>query len=74
MRPLYGSGCSYGYLRAIRSAVTVRGISPKDYSLAAGAMMEVLDKSITLEAADILEGDSTTASKCDFVISGGENS
>ncbi len=51
-----------------------RRITPKDYSLAASAMMEVLDKSITLEAADILEGDSTTASKCDFVISGGENS
>ncbi len=56
------------------SGGTSRRISPKDYSLAASAMMEVLDKSITLEAADILEGDTTTASQVDYVISGGENS
>ncbi len=51
-----------------------RRMTPKDYSLAAGAMMEVLDKNQTMEAADILEGDSTTAVKTDYIISGGENS
>ncbi len=51
-----------------------RRISPKDYSLAAGAMMEVLDKNQTMEAADVLEGDSTNATQVDYIISGGENS
>lgn len=56
------------------SGGTSRRITPKDYSLAASAMMEVLDRIKTLEAGDILEGDTTTASKVDFVISGVENS
>ncbi len=55
------------------SGGTSRRISPKDYSLAAGAMMEV-DKPVTMEAADILEGSGGTAEKIDFVISGIENS
>lgn len=56
------------------SGGTSRRISPKDYSLAAGAMMEVLLKPINLEAADILEGSGGTGSLVDFVISGIENS
>ncbi len=55
------------------SGGTSRRISPKDYSLAAGAMMEV-DKPVTLEAADILEGSGGTVEKVDFTISGIENS
>ena len=55
------------------SGGTSRRISPKDYSLAAGAMTEI-DKPITMEAADILEGSGGTASKVDFVISGIQNS
>lgn len=51
-----------------------RRISPKDYSLAVGALMEVLDKPVTLEAADILEGSGGTASLVDYVISGIQNS
>lgn len=52
------------------SGGTSKRISPKDYSLAAGAMMEVLDKPINLEAADILEGSGGTASLVDYNISG----
>jgi len=55
------------------SGGTSRRISPKDYSLAAGAMMEI-DKAVTLEAADILEGSGGTASLVDFTISGIQNS
>ena len=56
------------------SGGTSRLISPKNYSLAANAKMEVLEKSQTLEAGDVIEGSSTTAAKTDYVISGGENS
>lgn len=56
------------------SGGTSRRISPKDYSLAAGAMMEVLEKPQNLEAADILEGSGGTASKVDYTISGVANS
>lgn len=49
-------------------------IIPVDTSLAAGAKMECLDKPLNLEAADILEGDTTTASKVNFIITGIENS
>ena len=55
------------------SGGTSRRIIPKDYSLAASAELIVRDK-INLEAADILEGDATDASKVDFTISGVENS
>jgi len=56
------------------SGGTSRQITPVDKSLAASAKTEVLEKDLTLEAADILEGDTTTASKVDFVISGIQNS
>lgn len=55
------------------SGGTSRRIIPKDTSLAASNML-VMDDEITLEAADILEGDTTTASKVDYVITGVENS
>ena len=55
------------------SGGTSRRIIPKDYSLIAAALF-IMDDAITLEAADILEGDTTTASKVDFVVSGMENS
>ena len=56
------------------SGGTSRLVSPKNYSLAANAWAEVLTKAITMEAADKLEGSTTTGSKVDFVISGVENS
>ncbi len=47
----------------------------KGVSLAASASTEVLPVSdITLEAADIIEGDTTNASKVDYILSGIENS
>ena len=55
------------------SSGTSRRIIPKDYSLIAAALF-VMDDAITLQAADIIEGDTTTAVKVDFVISGVENS
>lgn len=48
-----------------------RNIIPVDTQLAAGYLL-VVDDEKTLEASDILEGDTTTASKVDFVISGME--
>ena len=56
------------------SGGTSRRIIPKDTSLAASGKMQALDAPLTLEAADIIEGDTTTATKVDFVISGIENS
>uniref|UniRef100_A0A6H2A1Q0 Uncharacterized protein n=1 Tax=viral metagenome TaxID=1070528 RepID=A0A6H2A1Q0_9ZZZZ len=55
------------------SGGTSRRIIPKNTSLPAGALL-VMDNEVTLEAADIIEGDSTTTSVTDFVISGVENS
>ena len=55
------------------SGGTSRRITPKDYTLAVDALF-IMDDVITLEAADIIEGDTTTGSKVDFVISGVENS
>lgn len=51
---------------------TSRRITPKDLSLAAGTMHEI-DRVITLEAADIVEGDASVANVVDYVISGVEN-
>ncbi len=55
------------------SGGTSRRIIPEDYSLAAKALL-VMDDVLTLEVADVIEGDRTTALKCDYVISGAENS
>ncbi len=54
------------------SGGTSRRITPKDYSLAVGALM-VMEDELTLEAADIIEGDAAAATVIDFVISGVEN-
>lgn len=53
------------------SGGTSRRIIPKDTALPAGNSL-VVDDLVTLEASDILEGDATTASKVDYVISGVE--
>ena len=53
------------------SGGTSRRLIPKDTSLPASNSL-IMDDLVTLEAADILEGDTTTASKVDFVISGVE--
>ena len=55
------------------SGGTSRRLIPKDTSLPASNSL-IMDDLVTLEAADILEGDTTTASKVDFVISGVEES
>ena len=55
------------------SGGTSRRLIPKDTALAASNSL-VMSDIVTLGAADILEGDTTTASKVDFVISGVENS
>ncbi len=52
----------------VKSA-TSRRIIPEDTQLLAGYLL-VVDDEFTLEAADLIEGDTTTASKVDFVISG----
>lgn len=56
----------------VNTAGTSRRITPKDLSLIAGAQF-ILDHVITLEAADLIEGDASVASVVDFVISGAEN-
>jgi hypothetical protein len=56
----------------INTAGTSRRVSPKDLSLPAGAMFE-LDRVITLEAADLIEGDASSAAVVDYAISGAEN-
>ncbi len=56
------------------SGGTSRRIIPKDSSLAASGKMQALDAALTLEAGDIIEGDTTTANQVDFVLSGVENS
>lgn len=55
------------------SGITARRITPKDYSLAAGALL-IMGDEVTLEAADKIQGSGGTASKVDFVLSGVENS
>lgn len=54
------------------SGGTSRRIIPKDLSLAIGANF-VHDIKVTLEAADIIEGDASAADVVDYVLSGGEN-
>lgn len=56
-----------------KSGGTSRRIIPKDTSLPAGNSL-VMDDLITLEAAGIIEGDSTTGSKTDYVLNGVEES
>lgn len=54
-----------------KSGGTSRRIFAVDYSLAAGACVNH-EITITMGAADVLEGDADTASKVDYVISGME--
>jgi hypothetical protein len=56
----------------VNASGTSRRIIPKDLSLPAGATLE-FDRVITLEAADIIEGDASAATVVDYVISGAEN-
>lgn len=57
-----------------KSGGTSRRIIPKDYSLAAGAMLDALDavQNISLSAGDAVEGDCSAATTVDYVLSGGE--
>ncbi len=55
------------------SGGTSRRIIVQDVPIAAKGML-IMNTEITLEAADILEGDAQTASKVDYVVSGVENS
>ena len=48
---------------------TSRGIIPKDTTLKAGESLEV-DLPVTLEAADLIEGDASSANLVDYTISG----
>jgi len=59
-------------LYVLKVAGTARRIIPKNMSLGIGYLLEY-DQEITLEAGDKIQGDSTTAIKTDFVISGVEN-
>jgi hypothetical protein len=54
-----------------RSGSTSRRICPKDLQLAAG-YMAVDDEEHALAAGDLIEGDTTTASKVDYIIEGVE--
>ena len=55
------------------SAGSARHIIPKNLQLKAGYLL-VVDDELTLEAGDKLQGDTTTASKVDYTISGVEES
>lgn len=56
----------------VNASGTSRRIIPKDMSLAAGESF-VVDWPVTLEAADLIEGDASSATVVDYVISGTEN-
>ena len=53
------------------SGGTSRRIISKDLSLGVGFLME-FDKVLTLEAADVIEGDASAATEVDYTISGVE--
>lgn len=53
------------------SGGTSRRLLPKDTALPASNKL-VMDDEVTLEAADIIEGDTTTGSKVDFILNGVE--
>jgi hypothetical protein len=55
----------------LKSGGTARRIIPKSLSLAANNSL-VFDSPLTMGAADKIQGDTTTASKVDYVISGAE--
>ena len=55
----------------VKPGGTSRRIIPKDLSLAAGAEFE-WEGTLTLSAADLIEGDASVASKIDYTINGVE--
>lgn len=57
-----------------KSGGTSRRIIPKDYSLAVGALLSVLEPGevIPLQAGDIIEGDASAATVVDYTIYGAE--
>lgn len=55
----------------VKPGATSRRIIPVDMSLGIGAQSEYTGR-ITLEAADLIEGDASVASKVDYVINGVE--
>ena len=57
----------------LKASGTARMLIPKDCALAAGASLE-FDTVITLGAGDKIQGNTTTASKVDYIISGVEES
>lgn len=59
-------------LYAQRDGTNSRRIIPEALSLAADGGTLVFDNKITLEAADLIEGDASAASVVDYVISGVE--
>ncbi len=50
-----------------------RNLIPVDTQLKAGYLL-VMDDVVTMEAADVIEGDTTTADKVNYIVSGAENS
>jgi hypothetical protein len=56
----------------VNTTGTSRRIVPKDMSIPAGGSY-VFDDLVTLEAADLIEGDASTANVVDYVINGAEN-
>lgn len=52
---------------------TSRRIVPKDYSIAPGAMVPVLEvgEVVSLESGDLIEGSASAAGVVDYVITGG---
>lgn len=50
-----------------------RNLIPVDTQLKAGYLL-VMDDVVTMEAADVIEGDTTTVSKVNYIVSGAENS
>lgn len=55
------------------SGGTSRNLIPKDMEMDPKSLA-VMDEEVTLEAADVIEGDASSASTVDFVMSGVENS
>ena len=55
----------------VKPGATSRRIIPKDLSLAVGAQFE-WEGTITLEAADLIQGDASVATVVDYVINGVE--
>lgn len=64
-----GAGANTVNLYVQRDGSNSRRIIPEDLSLAAGAQFVMSDE-LTLEAADLIEGDASTAAEVDYVING----